>query len=488
MSTSPKVKNTLQQLALPLIVSVGVLSVFYFGGDAYQAFGIAAVDSTKNFLKYVLGIVAFIAIGLLINRLVRLVIFDGIILSTTGFVVPKLLSQITSLLIFIVTVAACANIVFDQDLTVLWAASGVAGLVLGMALKELLQDVFAGIALNIDRSVAIGDFVQIHKAGDERIIGQLQEISWRSTQIEDTNGEVISFPNSKFSSFTITNFSASKSSGRSVSITIDGRVPTARAMRILQSATIDALTEVTGQYGSMPKIGIKAIKNDGVEYLINFEAEYQHISEATWKIQQAAILHLAKAGLKPAGHKTGEDAAADASFVAPDETRLAALISAAPIFKNILPEELAILVKHTRLRTFQADRVVVQSGEVGSEMYLVLEGLLFTTGGRKVAHRAPIPAILRPGDLFDAFATLLGNVHTTTVKTRTPSLICEINISGLQELFNSNPTALERIARNLMDLDSSSKMIWDEERFTAMTAQMHHLFPPTLAPSSNNLQ
>jgi small-conductance mechanosensitive channel len=277
VSTSPKVKNTLQQLALPLIVSAGVLAVFYFGGDAYQAFGIAAVDSTKNFLKYVLGIIAFIALGLLINRLVRLVLFDGIILSATGFVVPKLLSQITSLLIFIVTIAACANIVFDQDLTVLWAASGVAGLVLGMALKELLQDVFAGIALNIDRSVAIGDFVQIHKAGDERIIGQLKEISWRSTQIEDTNGEIISFPNSKFSSFTITNFSASKSSARSVSITIDGRVPTARAMRILQSATIDALTEVTGQYGSMPKIGIKAIKNDGVEYLINFEAEYQHI-------------------------------------------------------------------------------------------------------------------------------------------------------------------------------------------------------------------
>jgi small-conductance mechanosensitive channel/CRP-like cAMP-binding protein len=487
LSTSPKLKSTIQQLALPLIVSIAVLSVFYFGGDAYQAFGIAAVDSTKKFLKYVLGIVAFVAIGLLLNRIVRLVVFEGIILSATGFVVPKLLSQITSLLIFIITVAACANIVFDQDLTVLWAASGVAGLVLGMALKELLQDVFAGIALNIDRSVAIGDFVQIHKAGDDKIVGQLLEISWRSTQIEDTNGEVISFPNSKFSSFTITNFSASKASGRSVSITIDGRVPTARAMRILQSATIDALTEVMGQYGSLPKIGIKAIKNDGVEYLINFESEYQHIAEATWKIQQAVILHLAKAGLKPAGHKTGEDPIADASFAAPDNARLSALISAAPIFRNISTEDLAVLVQHVRLRNIQADKVVVQTGEVGSEMYLVLEGLLYTSGGRAVAHRPSLPSILRPGDLFDAFATLLGNVHTTTVKTRTPSLICEISIAGLQELFNSNPEALNQVAKNLMEQDSKSGMIWDEERFMAMTAQMHHLFPPATV-STRSLQ
>ena len=63
------------------------------------------------------------ALGLLVNRVVRLIIFDAIIARTTGMPVPKLLSQITSLLIFIVTIAACANIVFNQDLTVLCSPS-----------------------------------------------------------------------------------------------------------------------------------------------------------------------------------------------------------------------------------------------------------------------------------------------------------------------------------------------------------------------------
>jgi hypothetical protein len=89
--------------------------------------------------------------------------------------------------------------------------------------------------------------------------------------------------------------------------------------------------------------------------------------------------------------------------------------------------------------------------------------------------------------LFDAFATLLGNVHTTTIKTRTPSLICEISIAGLQELFNSNPEALNQVAKNLMEQDSKSGMIWDQERFMAMTAQMHHLFPPATV-STRSLQ
>ena len=477
MNSNPK--DTLKKLLFPLLFAGGVFGIFYFGGDAYQAFGIAAVDSTTKMLTYALGVCGFMALGLLVNRVVRLVIFDGLVARTTGMPVPKLLSQITSLLIFIVTIAACANIVFNQDLTVLWAASGVAGLVLGMALKELLQDVFAGIALNIDRTVNIGDFVQIHKAGDEKIIGQLVEISWRSTVIKDTFGETICFPNSKFSAFTITNFSTSQSSGRSVTVTIDGRVPTSRAMRILQSAALDALTEIQGQYGSLPTVGIKTIKNDGVEYLINFEISYNHLSEATWKIQQAVILHLAKAGLKPSGHKTGEDPVADASFMVPDETRLIGLIKSTSIFSNINSEDLAVLVKYAQLRTYPTDRVVVQAGEAGNELFLVLEGLLYS-GNNRFNTNSSLSKVYRPGDLFDPVASMLGNVHRVTIETRTPSLICEISNAGIQALFNSNPEILEKVARNIAEHSNNAEMIWDEEKYQAMLLQMRHLFPPSI--------
>ena len=99
MNSNPK--NTIKQLLMPLLFAGGVFSVFYFGGDAYQAFGIAAVDSTTTILKYILGVCGFMALGLLVNRVVRLIIFDAIIARTTGMPVPKLLSQITSLLMYL---------------------------------------------------------------------------------------------------------------------------------------------------------------------------------------------------------------------------------------------------------------------------------------------------------------------------------------------------------------------------------------------------
>jgi len=210
----------------PLLISLSILLVFFFGGEAYQRFGIEFFDSTTAVVKNLLGVVGFFSLAVLVNRIIRYVLFEGFVASATGTPVPRLLLQISSLIIYAIATSACARFVFNQDLTFLWAASGVAGLVLGMALKELLQDVFAGIALNIDRAVRIGDWIQIHRSGDERTIGQLVEISWRSTRIRDQLGDMISFPNSKFSAFTISNFSLpEESSARRVYIVLDCSVP-----------------------------------------------------------------------------------------------------------------------------------------------------------------------------------------------------------------------------------------------------------------------
>lgn len=472
-----QIKDVLQKLAIPLLISGTVFGVFYFGGDTYKSFGLAAVDSTTNVLKYVLGVIAFMSLGVLVNRIIRYVVFEGIIASTTGTQVPKLLTQISGLLIFFITVAACASVVFNQDLTILWAASGVAGLVLGMALRELLQDVFAGIALNIDRSVRLGDYVQIHKGGDDKIVGQLLEVSWRSTHVRDTFGDLISFPNSKFSSFTITNFSMSQKSGRTTTVTIDGRVPTNRAMRILQSAALDALMEVTGAVEHVPTIGIKAIKNDGIEYIVNYESSFTNLNEISWKVQQAIMLHLAKAGLKPVGHKS-DDRDVDDGFVMPDKPRLISLLRSTQIFRGLSDDNLQILIEHSRFRFYASGQVVVQSGEAGNELFLVLEGLL-RTEGRPIGGKPALSARLRPGDLFDGKASLLGTVHRSTVRAETQSLVYEIGPAGLHELFDRAPPVLEKIAENLTIMHAPSGAP-DDEHLERNLQQIRHMFPPRL--------
>lgn len=463
------------KLLIPLLVSMGIVTFFYVSGDAYQAFGLAAVDSTRKALKYILGVAAFMSLAVLAQRIIRYVIFDGIIASATGAPVPKLLSQISGLLIFVIAASACAGIVFDQDLTVLWAASGVAGLVLGMALKELLQDVFAGIALNIDRTVRIGEYIQLHRAGDAKISGQLLEISWRTTQIKDGMGDVVILPNSKFSSYTITNFSQpAPISIRFVNVTLDARVPQARAMRVLQAAALEAMIGLAGSTTAAPWVEVRAIKLEGVDYAIYFKSSLQHLGDAPSLILQNVLTHLALAGLEPASVRTDESIGAFAAL--PDPRRLVALIGATKLFQNLNDDDLSLLGEHAKFRIESSNRVVVQAGEAGTALFLILEGLLSADITRRVGTRLALPGMLRPGDVFDATVALLGEAHGSTVRSRTPVLLCEFNHESLQHLFRTSTSALEIIANNITEHYIPKTGQPDQDKI-AILGQIRHLFP-----------
>lgn len=471
----PPIQVASEKLLWPLLISLAVFVFFYFGEDS-QTFGLAAVDSTRKALKYVLGVVAFLSLGVLAQRVIRYVVFDGLVAKATGAPVPKLLTQISGLIIYLIAIAACAGIIFKQDLTVVWAASGVAGLVLGMALRELLQDVFAGIALNIDRAVRIGDYVQLHRAGDGVITGQLLEISWRTTQIKDLSGDVVVLPNSKFSAYTITNFSQPQPAGtRRFNVTLDAAVPQTRAVRILQAAALEALIDFSGPEAPPPKVKIKEIKLDGVEYVISFEAEWRHLSQLRPLVYQHVLAHLASAGIEPARSNTLGPPVKGLGL--PDVTRLMVLIGQSALFRGLGEDDLRQLATGARLRVELPDRVVVQAGEAATVLYLLLEGLLVASTGRRQGSRPVLPSLLRPGDLFDASALLLGDAHLSTVRTRTPVLLCEFDHVLLQRLFQSSFDAFGKISQQLAAQYAQKSAVDDVA--DDIRRQMRHLFPGT---------
>ena len=473
-------RQVLTKILGPLLISVSILVVFFFGGEAYQQFGIEFVDSTTAVVKNVLGVIGFFSLAVLANRVIRYVIFEGFIASATGTPVPRLLLQISSLIIYAIAISACARIVFNQDLTFLWAASGVAGLVLGMALKELLQDVFAGIALNIDRAVRIGDWIQIHRSGDERTIGQLMEISWRTTRIRDLLGDMISFPNSKFSAFTISNFSLPEEvSNRRVYIVLECTVPVDQAFRILQAAALDALIELIGHDVGVPSVAVNGVKIDGVEYMISFNAQWKFLMPGTRAIYKHVLLHLAKAGLRPAGRAmTVTDRPVEGiSTHSPTAIELTSLLKYTEIFANLSESALADLLIHAERKRIAAGRIVIQAGEVGSGLYIVQEGLLEAEYPIKLSGQTNHKAlVIRPGETFGAATALLGAPHRRTIRAKTEVLLLEINGNGLQHLLENFPGSLETLATNLSRMGVMENAS-DDDVHLALARQIVHMFP-----------
>ncbi|PWC39465.1 mechanosensitive ion channel family protein [Azospirillum sp. TSO35-2] len=444
-----KIVTHLNRLLLPLAGCLLLGGALYLEGNAYQMAGVEALESGWRVLGYALSVGLILSMATLLQRLVQYVLLDGLVAGAMGAPVPRLLSQLSGLLIFLLAFGAIAGFVFKQDLTVLWAASGVAGVVLGMALRELLLDIFTGLALNLDRPVKIGDHVRLHKAGDETLQGRIVEISWRSTRLKDDMGNLVIVPNSRIAASTITNHSMPEPWLEfMVSLVLDARVPTDRVLRILEAAVIEASLAFAPPTAPPPGVGIRAITLNGVEYGVYFNPPVEKRYRARSIVLAHVLRHLDRAGLRPAWPKEEHSAGDPETGVwrAVDADGLARLLGTTAPLSALDAADRAVLAGAIRLRRLPAGLTLAQAGETAVAFHIVIEGLLTAEAARgRGAGAAAAP--LGPGRLVGMGALLLGAAHGETVRCRTETLVGEITMDTLRLVLERRPDAAETLSR-----------------------------------------
>ncbi len=91
---------------------------------------------------------------------------------------------------------------WEVQIAPLLGALGIGGLAIALALNSSLANVFSGIQLILDRSVNVGDKVQL-ESGE---VGVVLDIGLRTTLMKTYDNEVISLPNSQLANARIKNF------------------------------------------------------------------------------------------------------------------------------------------------------------------------------------------------------------------------------------------------------------------------------------------
>lgn len=94
------------------------------------------------------------------------------------------------------------------EITPFLASAGIAGIAIGMAAKETLADILAGIFLIADRPIRVGDRVKIESIGKHwGAWGDVVDLGLRRTRIRNTDGVIANYPNGLLANSVITNFS-----------------------------------------------------------------------------------------------------------------------------------------------------------------------------------------------------------------------------------------------------------------------------------------
>lgn len=156
------------------------------------------------------------------------------------------------------------------------AGAGIFGIAIGLAAKETLADILAGIFLIADRPIRMGDRIIIDKIGRHwGGWGDVVDIGLRRTIIRNTDGVIVNYPNAVLAASTIKNFSMDAQPVRArVRFQTDYKADPEEVMRI----TIAAIEKIEGIIGGTTTVVIRSLWDDDQGHLLSgvlYEARYR---------------------------------------------------------------------------------------------------------------------------------------------------------------------------------------------------------------------
>jgi small-conductance mechanosensitive channel len=119
-----------------------------------------------------------------------------------------LLQALLSGIVFLGAFFAYVHWVLGVDITGLLATSAVLSVIVGFALQATLGNVFAGISIELEHRVRVGDFVRRGALG-----GEVIALSWRSVHVRSENGSILVVPNSAITSDVLKSCRGTSASG-----------------------------------------------------------------------------------------------------------------------------------------------------------------------------------------------------------------------------------------------------------------------------------
>lgn len=417
----------------PAVVTGLGFALFAAASAVGDALRLPPDGATILFIHHTSGVWMFLALAWLVARCCDVLLRRLAAVSRDGTPYPRLLLDLLRAAFFAIAAVLILLVVFGQPATGLITVSSVVIAVIGFALRNVISDLFSGIALGVDHPYRMGDWIETVQGA----AGKVSEITWRTTRMTDRNGFVIVVPNGLVAGQRLINYSGGEHDYRtSLRVPLDATLPVARAKRILLSGALAAARHIPGL---SPDVLLTEYGDGSAVYLVRFrvpdfgrEAACRD-DVASWVLN---ALHCAGQTIQRSGP--------DGLNPVPWQSKREAVLMHVDLFRGFDPGERADLAAKMRPRELTAGQAVVRQGDAGDFLYVLAEGILDVELIRDVG--LPIRDRLAPGEVFGEVSLLTGQPRTATVTAAFDSLVYEIHREDLDPILRRRPDIVEGLA------------------------------------------
>ena len=453
------------------IVSLGLIIVaalLHLTGPSFlNSIGISSNSTYHSIALIGFEVFLWAAVTLVICILVRAIIWDGIVKRASGWSTPSLIKSLSDIIIIVTAALFAANKIFDQNIIAFITALGAVGVVLSFGIKELISDLMTGLAINLEHSFSIGDWVSINDGQAGSIFGRVTQIHWRTTHLIDENQSYFVVPNREIGNSTITIYSSPTKIYRfSVPVELDYPVDVEDAKRILLSAALAVTNNDTFVQNPAPSVIVSRFPASGVEYQVRFWLDMSGdvlVTNAKGIIMESILHHLRLEGLSPAYSKLEHFRVAppDMLAVSPPIDKVK-MMSRLPFLAPLNDSERAYIAEHSSEAIWSPKQTIIKSGESGESMFVVLQGVLdvLIDNKQNIATRV---GQIQVGEIFGEMSLLTGAPRSATIVAKSSVKTLEITKDVFSKLLSERPELGKKLSEIMSKRQLLSQSALSEE-------------------------
>lgn len=421
-------------------VRLGVLYHFFAASLAVYVPAVA-LGMPWSFLRHLGAAIVILAAGFLIALVDRFV-WDLYFLKHHGVKVPRFLVEVAGLAIVTIAAFLVLDYGYNQSLKGLLIAPGIAAVIIGLAMQDLLGNIIAGIALQVGKSFVEGDWLLI----DGRY-AEVVEINWRATRLRTNDDFSIEVPNRTIAQQTIVNLNRpQRRHAMRVPIVLDYAAPPTRVKEVLLHAAVNVAGVASEP---KPRVYLKQFGDSGIEYEIQFWLDdFETFNEVSDAIRTHLWYGLRRHGIRipfPTRTLLLEKAARDV----PQDLQRAArqFLRQHAFFESLADEELDALLPRGRVAHFGSGENIICQGANGASMFILVVGEADVLVEQD--HQPKRVGSIKAGDCFGEMSLLTGEARRATVRARTDCEAVEIGKEVLARSLKEHPDLLARLSELL---------------------------------------
>ncbi|ASJ73544.1 mechanosensitive ion channel family protein [Granulosicoccus antarcticus] len=419
----------------PITVWIFDLLIWPIGIAAFFAVfsGILRLTSIPDTLVESLYLQSFtmkIACFWLVARGVDLIILQWYVFHRTGFTTPGLLRGL-NYAVFVVVALCIFLLSIGYPVTGFLVSTGVVAGILGFALQGTLSDLFSGLALSVDKPFHIGEWIEL----EDKTIGQVIDLTWRSTRIKTFSSTLLSIPNSVMATSAINNLDRpDKIYAMFYKVRVSNEVDPKLVVTVISTA-VGHCNYVLRK----PAPTVRLLDATGAPYIYSV---WVHFSSYLDHFRGQEHLHmdinssLKAAGVSPIG-ELQEVRYSRATAMNPISPSISDTLRSIEIFSELDDTEIEQIASSSDYILVATDTNLLTENTSSSHVYVVVNGSLESSINVSNGQRA-LADQLSGGDSFGWTTIVTDEKSIMTVRATSDSLVLAIDAECLRPILHAH--------------------------------------------------